>query len=154
MKRKGSGKGLVRHRISARVLPGFYNKFAAAVKILGLSQQDMIVQALEAEFSRVDLRKQCQLLTNANAALTEKKERLLKERNDFRSALAATRERLSVVEGDRDMMLSQRDELKVARDCFKAKYEAGVSDLAVVKAKLVAYQGQGFWGRLLGRLPY
>ena len=59
-----------------------------------------------------------------------------------------------VVEGDRDMMLSQRDELKIARDCFKVKYEESVSDLSVVEAKLVAYQGQGFWGRLLGRVPY
>ena len=124
------------------------------MKILGLSQQDMIVQALEAEFSRVDLRKQCQLLTNANAALTEKREKLLKARNDFRSALETRRERFSVVEGDRDMMLSQRDEYKVARDCFKVKYEESVSDLSVVEAKLVAYQGQGFWGRLLGRVPY
>ena len=170
----------MRHRISARVVPKFYNKFSAAMKVLGLSQQDLIVQSLEAEFTRLDLRKQCQVLLNANAALTEKKEKLLKERNAFRDglkvvaksldvpasasdcvqriaeieqALETTSDKLSVVEGDRDMMRSQRDEFKDSRDCFKAKYEACKSDLQVVKAKLRAYQGQGFWGRLLGRVP-
>ena len=164
----------------ARMMQAFYNKFCAAMKFLGLSQQDFIVRALEAEFGRVDLRKQCQVLTNANAALSEKKERLLKERNAFREglkviakslgvpdtashcvqriaeikqALETATEKLSVVEGDRDMMQSQRDEYKGSRDCFKAKYEDAQSDLVVVKAKLRAYQGQGFWGRVLGRVP-
>ena len=177
---KSRGKGIVRHRISARVVPKFYNKFSAAMKVLGLSQQDLIVQSLEAEFTRLDLRKQCQVLLNANAALTEKKEKLLKERNAFRDglkvvakslgvlasaldcvqriaeieqALETTSEKLSVVEGDRDMMRSQRDEYKTSRDCFKVKYEESESDLSVVKAKLAAYEGQGFWGRLLGRVP-
>ena len=136
---KSKAKGVVRHRISARVLPVFYNKFCATMKVLGLSQQDLIVQALEAEFTRLDLRKQCQVLLNANAALTENKEKLLKERNKFREALKVvakslgvqdtashcvqriaeieqasetSSEKLSVVEGDRDMMQSKRDEYK------------------------------------------
>ena len=95
---KSKAKGMVRHRISARVLPAFYNKFSAAMKVLGLSQQDLIVQALETEFGRVDVRKQCQVLLNANAALTEKKEKLLKERNEFREALKVSREKLRRVQ--------------------------------------------------------
>ena len=70
-------------------MQAFYNKSCAAMKVLGLSQQDMIVQALEAEFGRVDIRKQCQLLMNANAALTEKKAKLLKGRNECRDGLKA-----------------------------------------------------------------
>ena len=173
MKGKSKGKGLVRHRISARVLPAFYNRFCAAMKILGMTQQDLILQALETEFSRVDLRKQCQLLTNANAALTAKKEKLLKERNEFREglkviakslgvpdtashcvqriaeieqALETATDKVSVVECDRNAY-------KASRDRFKAKYEASVSDLAVVKSKLLAYQCQGFWGRVFRRVP-
>ena len=161
-------------------MPPFYNKFCMVMKVLGLSQQDLIVRALEAEFTRLDLRKQCQVLLNANAALTENKEKLLKERNDFREglkviakslgvpdsashcvqriaeieqSLETATETLSVVEGDQDMMQSQRDEYKTSRDCFKVKYEESESDLVVVKAKLAAYQSQGFWGRLLGQVP-
>ena len=143
------------------------------MKILGMTQQDLILQALETEFSRVDLRKQCQLLTNANAALTTKKEKLLKERNEFREglkviakslgvpdtashcvqriaeieqALETATDKVSVVECDRNAY-------KASRDRFKAKYEASVSDLAVVKSKLLAYQCQGFWGRVFRRVP-
>ena len=47
----------------------------------------------------------------------------------------------------------KRDEYKASRDCFKARYEESVSDLSVVKAKLAAYQGQEFWGRVFGRAP-
>ena len=172
---------VIRHRISARVMPAFYNKFCAAMKILGLSQQDLIVQSLESEMSRLNIRKQYQVLTNANVALTEQKTKLVAERNDLREQLKTvasklgvsetaghcvqrigelaqelqtTADKLGVVEGDRDTMQETRDSYKRSRDCFKAKYEGCVSDLSVVKAKLLAYQGQGFWGRLLGRVPY
>ena len=57
------------------------------------------------------------------------------------------------MECDRDTMRSKRDAYKASRDCFKVKYEESQSDLEVVKAKLAAYQVQGFWGRLLGRVP-
>ena len=70
---KNQRTSLIRHRISARVMPAFYNKFCTAMKILGLSQQDLIVQALESEMNRVNIRKQYQVLTNANVALTEQK---------------------------------------------------------------------------------
>ena len=84
---KSQSRSVVRHRISARVTPAFYNRFCTAMKVLSVSQQDMIVRALEAEFTRVNLRKQCQLLTHANAALTEKKEQLTQERNGFREEI-------------------------------------------------------------------
>ena len=138
---------MVRHRISARVLPTFYNKFSAAMKVLGLTQQDLIVQALETEFTRVNLRKQCQLLTNANAALTVKQEHLTSERDELRQSvkqiasklgvsetvgaclqeiveleqeLATTGDKLSVVVGDRDALREKRDGYKESRDSYKA----------------------------------
>ena len=60
-------------------------------------------------------------------------------------ALETVPDKVSVVECDRDNMRSKRDEYKVSRGCFKAKYEESQSVLSAVKAKLAAYQGQGFW---------
>ena len=136
------------------------------MKALGLSQQDLILQSLEAEFNRFDLRVHCKALTNANTALTEQKAKLVAERNALREALKEVSsklgvletasdciqqiieveqqlqrvaDKLSVVIGDRDGMQAKRDEYQKARDCFKARYEACQSDLVVVKAKLAAY---------------
>ena len=131
------------------------------MKILGLSQQDLIVQSLESEMNRLNIRKQCQVLTNANAALTEQRDKLLEARNDLRSErqslseqLQTTADKLSVVEGDRDTMQAERDAYQKGRDCFKSKYKGCQSELVVVKAKLLAYQTQRFWDRVFRRMPY
>ena len=147
----------------------------------------MIVQALDAEFSRLNLRKQCQLLTDANSGLRKDKEGLTAERDLLRTGLKqiasrlgvsaspeaclvqigeltqkleTTADKLSVVVGDRDAMQEKRDAYKASRDGykasrdrFKAKYESAASDLSVVKAKLSAYESQGFWDRLFRRVP-
>ena len=73
MKGKSKGKGLVRHRISARVLPAFYNRFCAAMKILGMTQQDLILQALETEFSSVESTETVSTLNECECGVDDKK---------------------------------------------------------------------------------
>ena len=64
-----------------------------------------------------------------------------------------TADKLSVIEDDRDAMQVERGPYKAVRDTFKLKYETSQSVLQMVKAKLAAYQGQGFIGRVFGRVP-
>ena len=150
------------------------------MKALNLTQQDLIVQALDAEFTQLDMRVHCKALTNANAALRTQKERLTAEckllREERRkiagkldvpetaadciqrivaveSELQTVVDKLSVVIGDRDGMQATRDAYAKARDCFKSKYEACESERLALVAKLAAYESQGWWDRVLGRKP-
>ena len=64
-----------------------------------------------------------------------------------------TVDKLSVVEGTRDAMQTERDAYKVARDTFKLWYAASQSELRVVKAKLAVSEAQDFWDRVLRCVP-
>ena len=83
-------------------MPAFYQKFCGVMNALGLTQQDMIVQALDAEFNRLDLRLQCKVLADGNAALTTKKERLTQECEMLREERRKIASKLGVPETSAD----------------------------------------------------
>lgn len=72
---------------------------------------------------------------------------------EIEQELQTTADKLSIVEGDRDAETALKKSYKENRDDFKRKHEEATSELRVVEAKLEAYQQQGFWERVFGRVP-
>ena len=167
-------------RIVATVDLEFHKQVSRFAKALKVTVQELMVQALITEMQGFDLRVQCRKMQNRlealqalKAEIVVERNRLRKERKEIASRLGVpdtvghcvqriteiegelqmTADKLSVVEGDRDAMQAERDAYKTARDTFKMRYEASQSELRVVKAKLAAYAEQGFWDRVLRRVP-
>lgn len=167
-------------RIVARVDPKFHEQVSKFAETLKVNIQELVVQALVTEMQGFDLRVQWQKLRNEFEALQKTKSDIVAERNHLRKELKeiasqlgvpdtgghctqrigeiaqklqTTADTLSVVEGDRDTLQTECDAYKASRDAFKVKYEEKQAAIRVVEAKLAAYQTQGFWGRVLGRVP-
>lgn len=180
MNRKQKQPVAERPRIVARVAPEFHEQVVKFAEALKVNIQEFVVQALVTEMQGFDLRVQLKRVENQLEASQERKVELVKERKRLRGEVKQiasklgvpdtaghcvqriaeleqekqmTADKLSVVEGDRDAMKSERDTYKNSMDSFKEKYECSQADLRVVKGKLAGYQGQGFWGRVFGRVP-
>lgn len=178
--RKRKSRPESKPRIVARVEPEFHEQILKFAEALKVSVQELVVNALVTEMQSLDLRVQLKRLQNQFEALTERKDGLVKERNDLRSEikeiasklgvpdtaghciqriteieseLQMTADKLSVVAGDRDAEIASKEAYEKSRDHFKLKYEQSEADLRVVEAKLAAYRRQGFWGRAFGRVP-
>ncbi len=170
----------LKRRLVARVDPKFHEQVSKFAEALKVNIQELVVQALVTEMQGFDLRVQWQKLRNQFEALQKTKSDIVAERNRLRKALKEiasqlgvpdtaghciqrigeiegelqmTADTLSVVEGDRDAETGSKNTYKKSRDQFKRQYEESQAALRVVEAKLVAYQTQGFWGRVLGRVP-
>ena len=167
-------------RLVARVAPEFHEQVLKFTEALKVNVQEFIVQALVTEMQGFDLRVQLKRTENQLGAVQEQKTKLVTERNRLRGEikqiasklgvpdtaihcvqriaeieqeLQITADKLSVVESDRDAEIISKKSYKKGRDNFKRRYEESEATLQTVQVQLTAYQQQGFWGRLFGRVP-
>lgn len=113
---------------------------------LGISESAYAAKAVEAEVKNFDYRKEmnkaCENAVKAKEdqfKAEQARGKALQERSVFKAKYAeATKER--------DAATEEQD--RVSQHAMRA-----IEELHTVKAKLAAYQRQGFWGRMFGRVP-